>query len=118
MKQLLLICSVLAIAYTGTPITLFAQTTTTPVELDAKTQKKVDKAKVDLAKDQQKLHQTEAKLEKDKAKHDKDIEKGKLSPKSIEKGKKRHTKYLKEIEKLKKRIMDNENYLHPFEMPA
>jgi DNA repair exonuclease SbcCD ATPase subunit len=118
MKQLLLICSVLAIAFTGRPTSLFAQTTTTPVELDAKTQKKVDKAKVDLAKDQQKLHQTEAKLEKDKAKHDKDIEKGKLSPKAIEKGEKRHAKYLKQIEKLKEAIMNNETYLHPFEMPA
>lgn len=117
MKHLLIICCALVIALAVPTKSLFAQTTTTAVELDAKTQKKVDKAKVNLAKDQQKLHQTEAKLEKDKAKHDKDIEKGKLSPKAIEKGEKRHAKYLKEIQKLKESIMDNETYLHPFEVP-
>lgn len=94
---------------------LSAQTSADPtlsaVVLDDKSQKKVDQAKVDLAKNQQKLNKEIVKYEKAKTKHDKDLKQGKLSPVDKEKGEKKLTKLNLSIGKLKKKIADNEAFL-------
>ena len=88
-----------------------------PIALDAKTQKKVDKAKADLTKDQAKLTKSTASYEKDKAKFEKDDAKGKLSPNKVSKAKKDLVNAEKAIAKLKKGIADNQALLAKY-MPA
>ncbi len=126
MKKVLLPIIVVAISFLIPSTGLFAQLTTTPpsptapaapVPLDEKTQKKVDKAKADLAKDQSKLTKATASYDKDKAKFEKDEAKGKLSPDKISKAKKDLANTEKEMAKLKKNIASNQAIIDKY-MPA
>jgi hypothetical protein len=99
---------------------LSAQTSADPtisaVVLDDKSQKKVDQARVDLAKSQQKLNKEIVSYEKAKAKHDKDLKQGQLSPVDKEKGEKKLTKLNMSIGKLKKNIADTEAFLAKYNL--
>ncbi len=88
-----------------------ADPTVSAVVLDDKAQKKVDQARVDLAKNKQKLNKEIVSYEKAKTKHDKDLKQGKLSPTDKEKGEKKLTKKNQSIGKLKKKIADGEAFL-------
>jgi len=93
-----------------------ADPTLSGVVLDDKAQKKVDKARVDLAKNQQKLNKEIVNYEKAKTKHDKDVKQGKLSPDKEEKGEKKLTKINLNIGKLKKKVADNEAFLAKYNL--
>jgi len=93
-----------------------ADPTLSAVVLDDKAQKKVDKARVDLAKNQQKLNKEIVKYEKAKTKHDKDLKKGELSPDAKEKGEKKLTKINLNIGKLKKKVADGEAFLAKYNL--
>lgn len=126
MKKVLIPVIVLAISFLIPSTGLFGQLSTTvpaattpaaPDTLDAKTQKKVDKAKEEITKDQSKLTKATASYEKDKAKFEKDETKGKLSPDQIGKAKKDLANAEKEIAKLKNNIASNQAILDKY-MPA
>jgi septal ring factor EnvC (AmiA/AmiB activator) len=93
-----------------------ADPTLSAVVLDDKSQKKVDQARVDLAKNQQKLNKEIVNYEKEKTKYDKDIKQGKLSPDDKEKGEKKLTKMNVNIGKLKKKIADSEAFLAKYNL--
>jgi len=126
MKKTVIILGVLIGGIIAPSTGLFAQLTstppaaapTTPVQLDEKTQQKVDKAKADLAKDQEKLTKTTASYEKEMDKFEKEQTKGKLSPDKISKEKKSLSKTEKDIAKLKKNIADNQALIDKYMMPA
>lgn len=126
MKKVLIPVIVIAISFLIPSANLFAQLSTAaptatapaaPDTLDPKTQKKVDKAKEDLTKNQAKLTKATASYEKDKAKFEKDELKGKLSPDQISKAKKNLANAEKEIAKLKNSIADNQSIIDKY-MPA
>ena len=93
MKKVVLFISVLVASFVVLPGGLFAQLTTTPPTatpvappvLDEKTQKKIDQATEDIAKDQKKRDKYVVIYNKDKSKLEKDKSKGKLSPDKISK---------------------------------
>jgi Skp family chaperone for outer membrane proteins len=93
-----------------------APATTSNVVLDAKTQAKVDKIRVDLAKNQQKLNKEMASYEKSKMKYDKDINAGKLSPKDKAKAEQKLSKANLSIGKLKQKIAKNEEDLAKYNL--
>ena len=95
----------------GTPATT---TPAAPPELDEKTQKKVDQATEDITKDQKNLDKYLATYEKDKNKLDKDKSKGKLSPDKISKAERSLSNLNKDIEKLRKKIAQNQAFLDSF----
>ena len=120
MKKIFTIIAVMTIGFLLQSTALLAQattapqTTTSPIQLDEKTQKKVDKATADLAKDQEKLTKVTASYEKEKAKFEKDQSKGKLSPDKIAKGKKSLEQAENEMGKLKKIIADNQALINKY----
>jgi hypothetical protein len=100
---------------------LVAQTTTTiqqaaptPMALDEKTQKKVDKAKADILKDQKSLAKAEEDYKKGIAKYEKNKSKGKLSPDDEMKEQKAKENAEKNMAKLKKSIADNQAILDKY----
>lgn len=116
MKKVITLICILIAGYTMQSHALSAQekAAQAPVQLDEKTQKKVDKATLDLAKDKQKLHKCIASNEKAIAKHEKDHSNGKLSPNDVVKEKKSQEKAQATIEKLNKSIAKNQAYLDSF----
>ena len=120
MKKLLILVCVLTGSFMTQPIGLWAQPTTAvaPTTLDAKTQKKVDQAKVDLVKDQKKLTKTTGSYKKEMEKFEKNQSKGKLSPDKISKGRKALENIERDIAKLKKGIADNQALIDKYMMPA
>ena len=93
-----------------------ADPTLSSVVLDEKSQKKVDQARVDLAKNQQKLNKEIASYEKAKEKHDKDLKQGKLSPDKKDQGEKKLTKMNLNIGKLKKKVADDQAFLAKYNL--
>jgi hypothetical protein len=93
-----------------------ADPTLSSVVLDDKAQKKVDQARVDLAKNQQKLNKEIVNYEKAKEKHEKDIKLGKLSPDKKEKGERKLTKMNLNIGKLKNKVADNKALLAKYNL--
>lgn len=124
MKKIIILIVVLAGTYSITTVGLSAQSTTTtiqqstatPMALDEKTQKKVDKAKADLLKDQKSLAKAEEDYQKGIAKYEKNKSKGKLSPDDEMKEQKAKQSAEKNIAKLKKNIADNEAILEKYKM--
>jgi peptidoglycan hydrolase CwlO-like protein len=118
MKKILFALTTIAISLFILPGTLVAQvmpdTAMAMDSLDEKTQKKVDHAREQLAKDQEDLTKQTAKFEKDKAKFEKDKAKGKLSPNDDMKTQKKLQKADKDIAKLKSRISENEAILKKY----
>jgi septal ring factor EnvC (AmiA/AmiB activator) len=82
--------------------------------LDAKTQKKVDQARVDLAKNLQKFNKDTASFNKATAKFDKDLQSGKLSPNQIEKEKAMLNKLSAKLDKLKASISKDQEFLEDY----
>ena len=82
--------------------------------LDEKTQKKVDKAMAELVKDRDRLLKDQARLDKDRAKYEKMKAKGQLSPNDTLKMERGLMKDQMDIDKLKKRINDNQALLDKY----
>lgn len=119
MKKLLVLLAILGYSALTNVSVLRAQTlstSTTPEKtmpaLDEKTQKKVDKATKDLAKDQMQLLKDTESLQKAQAKFDKDQAHGKLSPNDISKTKSKLMKEGEKLGKLKQDIAKNEEFLN------
>jgi hypothetical protein len=94
--------------------TTIQQATSTPMALDEKTQKKADKAKAEILKDQKSLAKAEEDYQKGIAKYEKNKSKGKLSPDDEMKEQKAKQKAEKNIAKLKKNIADNQAILDKY----
>jgi hypothetical protein len=120
MKKVLILIVLFSGSFLIHPSALYAQVNATttmspaPVQLDEKTQKKVDKAKAELAKDKEKLGKLQADYMKEQTKFEKKKSKGDLSPNDIEKGQKSLDKTNKEMAKLNKDIEKNEKYIASF----
>ena len=121
MKKLLVLLAILGYSALTSVSVLRAQTlstSTTPEKtmpaLDEKTQKKVDKATKDLAKDQLQLLKDTESLQKAQAKFDKDQAQGKLSPNDISKTKSKLMKDGEKLGKLKQDIAKNEEFLNKY----
>jgi septal ring factor EnvC (AmiA/AmiB activator) len=122
MKKVVILISMVAASFVVLPSGLLAQLSTSPPTatplppkvLDEKTQKKVDQATEDIAKDQKSLDKYLANYEKDKSKLEKDKSKGKLSPDKISKAERSLSSLNKEIEKLRKKITQNQAFLDSF----
>ncbi len=122
MKKVVVLICMLAASFVVLPGGLLAQLSTTPPTatpstsqvLDEKTQKKVDQATEDIARDQKSLDKYIANYDKDKSKLEKDKTKGKLSPDKISKAERSLSSLNKEIEKLRKKIAQNQAFLDSF----
>jgi len=122
MKKLITILSILTVGFLLQPSSLFAQATIAPqgdaamAQLDEKTQKKVDKAKLDLAKDKKDLAKAEEDYQKGLEKYTKKKKQGKLSPDDELKEEKAKQKAEKNIAKLKQDISKQESFLAQYKM--
>lgn len=123
MKKLITLLAVLvgmylfmADALMAQPTTTTEQTTQTPEVLDEKTQKKVNKAKIHLAKDKIALAKAEEKYHRNVTNYYKNKSKGRLSPNDELKEEKAKQRAEKNISKLKKKIADNEAFLERYKM--
>lgn len=96
--------------------TTIQQTTQNPDALDEKTQKKVNKAKIHLAKDKIALAKAEEKYHRNVTNYYKNKSKGRLSPNDELKEEKAKQRAEKNITKLKKKIADNEAFLENYKM--
>jgi biopolymer transport protein ExbB/TolQ len=122
MKKLFRAFSIMTAILLLQPAVFFAQATTNPQsasapkQLDEKTQKKVDKAEINLAKDKKTLSKAEEDYNKGMAKHTKKQKQGKLSPDDELKEAKAKQKAEKNIAKLRQRIAKNEAILAQYKM--
>ena len=122
MKKVVMLICAMASCFVLIPDGLLAQLSTTPATttpaappaIDEKTQKKIDHATEDVAKDQKSLDKYLANYEKDKNKLEKDKTKGKLSPDKISKEERSLSSLNKDIEKLRKKIAQNQAFLDSF----
>ncbi len=121
MKRILFLTLLFSGVYMTSSTGLYAQATSTTtsgksaVPLDSKAQKKVDKMRLDLAKDQQKFHKDTEAHEKATKKLDKDIAKEKLTADQIAKAKAKLDKKAHKLEKLKTEIAKLEKNLSSYE---
>lgn len=118
MNKLLTLTVILLASYSLQSTNLLSQTSsaplqqmTPPMELDEKTQKKVDKANAAIAKDKVKLAKAEENLLKSTQDFEKKQAKGKLSPNDEMKMKKTISGIEQDIIKLKMAILDNEKII-------
>ena len=122
MKKLFTIVSILTVGFLLQSSSLIAQATIAPqsntavAQLDEKTQKKVDKAKLDLAKDKKDLAKAEENYQKGMEKYAKKKKQGKLSPDDEVKEEKAKQKAEKNIAKLKQSISKGESFLAQYKM--
>lgn len=124
MKKLITLLTVLVGMYIWMAEALVAQSTTTTIEqttqspevLDEKTHKKVNKAKIHLAKNKIALAKAEEKYHRNVTNYYKNKSKGRLSPNDELKEEKAKQRAEKNISKLKKKIADNEAFLERYKM--